>query len=361
MVTEKIQEFYRAVETRDPRYDGRFFYGVRTTGVYCRPVCGSRTPLAENVQFFSSAEAAERASYRPCKRCKPKESHAPVDERFLRAAREIEGSEEPPALHELARIAGMSEFHFQRRFKAALGVSPRQYADMVKRNRLRRALQSGHSVTGAIFEAGFGSLSQAYAKGRSPLGMTASQFRSRGTNASVSYAIVGSPIGRILIAATTRGICRVDIGENDELLERRLFEELSNALVRREDEALESAVSLIVAYLSGAGPWPALPLDVRATAFQSRVWEALRAVRPGSKVTYSQLAQAIGSPGAARAVASACAANPVALLIPCHRVIPKSGGAGAYRWSVERKRHLLELENVKPVISSSGATESGPG
>lgn len=347
MATKQIQELYRAVQVRDARYDGQFFYGVRTTGVYCRPVCASRTPLAENVQFFESAQAAELASYRPCKRCRPDESQAMVDERFLRVAHEIEQAEEAPSLRELGRLVGMSEYHLQRRFKAALGVSPRQYADMVKRNRLRGALREGQSVTSAIFEAGFGSLSQAYEKARSPLGMTPSQFQSGGKDAEISYAIVSSTVGRLLIAATPRGICRVDIDEDDSRLEQRLLDEFPNATVRRQDDALVSAASLIVAYLSGTASWPKLPLDVRATAFQTRVWEALRDVAPGSTVSYSQLAASIGSPSAARAVAKACAANPVALLIPCHRVVTQSGGIGGYRWNSKRKQQLLELERTQ--------------
>ena len=346
MKTEPTQDFYEALVRRDGKYDGVVYYGVRTTGVYCRPTCKSRTPLRKNVEFFDSTADAERASYRACKRCKPDSVQPEVDERLVRVCREIESAEEAPLLRDLAKLVHMSEFHLQRRFKAARGVSPRQYADMVKRSRLRTALQNGQSVTAAIYDAGFASASQAYDASRRSLGMTPSQFRDGGKNTTVTFAIVGSPLGRILVAATSRGICRVDIGDDDRELERRLRAEYPKASVRREDDTLESTVSLIVDYLSGTAPWPHLPIDVRATAFQSRVWEALRSIAPGSTMTYSQLAEAIGSPHAARAVARACASNPVALLIPCHRIVPQGGGVGGYRWNPARKERLLELERT---------------
>ncbi|HEV3153759.1 MAG TPA: bifunctional DNA-binding transcriptional regulator/O6-methylguanine-DNA methyltransferase Ada [Candidatus Baltobacteraceae bacterium] len=346
MTAQTANEYYQAILDRDARYEDRFYYGVKTTGVFCRPTCASRTPLRRNVEFFTTPQAAHRASYRACKRCKPDEARVALDERFVRVCRAIEAAEEAPALGELAAIAGMSPFHLQRRFKAAVGVSPRQYAEMVKHRRLRDTLKSGDSVTNAIYDAGFGSPSQAYTAARSRLGMTPSQYREGGKHASIVYAVVASPLGRVLLAATERGICRVDIDENDAVLERRLRSEFPKAQIAREDDSLESSASLIVDYLSGTGPWPLLPLDVRATAFQTRVWEALLAIAPGSTVTYTELAQAIGEPRAARAVAQACASNPAALLIPCHRIVPRAGGVGGYRWDAERKRRLLELERA---------------
>jgi AraC family transcriptional regulator of adaptative response/methylated-DNA-[protein]-cysteine methyltransferase len=335
-------EFYTALSTRDTRYEGAFFYGVKTTGVYCRPTCKSRRPLRKNVEFYESQAQARAAGYRSCKRCKPDATPATLDERFLQVCRAIESAEETPTLRELAELVKMSETHLQRSFKAAVGISPREYATMVRDERLRSGLRSGASVTAAIYEAGFGSSSQAYGEQR--LGMTLSEFRSGGKTASITFAIVESALGKVLVAATARGVCRVDVDDSTRALERRLHEEFPQAEIVREDDRLASTTSLIVDYLAGTKGWPQLPVDIRATAFQSRVWEALRALRPGTTTTYSELARALGDPKAARAVARACASNPVALLIPCHRVLAKSGELAGYRWGVERKRQLLELE-----------------
>jgi AraC family transcriptional regulator of adaptative response/methylated-DNA-[protein]-cysteine methyltransferase len=322
------------------------FYGVRTTGIYCREGCKSRAPLPKNIERFATPAAARAAGYRACKRCKPDDPAALVDERLLRVCRAIESSGETPTLRELSKVAGLSEAHLQRRFKAAIGVSPRAYAEMVRRRRLRAGLQQGGNVTDAIYEAGFNSPSAVYAKAAQGLGMAPSRFRAGGEDVEIVYAIVPSALGRVLVAATERGVCRVDVDEDDRALERRLHAEFSKARVRREDDRLESTTSLIVRYLSGAGSWPRLPVDVRATAFQMRVWETLRSIAPGTTMTYSELAAAIGSPRAARAVARACASNPVALLIPCHRIIPRAGGVGGYRWQARRKERLLALERA---------------
>ncbi|MFN2450372.1 MAG: methylated-DNA--[protein]-cysteine S-methyltransferase, partial [Candidatus Baltobacteraceae bacterium] len=239
---------------------------------------------------------------------------------------------------------GLSPAHLQRRFKAAIGVSPKAYAQTIKRERLRTALKSAASATHAIYDAGLSSPSQAYAKSGSPLGMTPAQFAAGGKNVRIAFAVVRSAIGMVLVAATERGVCRVDIDHAAGALEARLHAEFPHAAIARENDALASAASLIVAYLSGSGPWPVLPLDVRGTAFQTRVWDAMRALAPGTAVSYSDLARIIGSPRSARAVANACAANSIALLIPCHRIVPQAGGVGGYRWSPARKERLLELE-----------------
>lgn len=335
-------DFYTALCARDARFEGRFCYGVKTTGVYCRPTCKSRRPLRKNVEFYESTAAARAAGYRPCKRCRPDASPATFDQRFLRVCRAIEAAEETPTLRELASLVAMSESHLQRAFKAAVGVSPREYAAMVRDDRLRSGLRTGASVTSAIFDAGFGSSSQAYGERR--LGMTPSEFRSGGKTATITCAIVESALGRVLVAATPRGVCRVDLDDDASALEQRLRAEFPRATIERADDRLASTTSLIVDYLSGTKAWPNLPVDIRATAFQSRVWEALRALHPGSTTTYSELADALGDPKAARAVARACASNPVALLIPCHRVLAKSGELAGYRWGLERKRRLLALE-----------------
>jgi AraC family transcriptional regulator, regulatory protein of adaptative response / methylated-DNA-[protein]-cysteine methyltransferase len=324
----------------------RPYYAVRTTGIYCRPGCKSRTPLPKNVEYFQSPAAARAAGYRACKRCKPDEAPVQTDERLLKVARAIEAAEEAPTLRELSALVRMSEAHLQRSFKRAVGVSPRAYAAMVRQKRLRSRLRDGGAVTGAIYDAGFSSASQVYEKAASTLGMTPSEFRSGGEKIEIVYAIVRSTLGNVLVAATPRGICRVDIDGERSVLERRLHEEFPKARLRREDDRLQSTTSLIVAYLCGKGEWPRLPVDMRATAFQMRVWEALRAIAPGKTLTYAGLASAIGSPRAARAVARACAANPIALLVPCHRIVPAAGGVGGYRWDPARKRRLLELERT---------------
>lgn len=322
------------------------FYGVKTTGIYCREGCKSRRPLPKNVEHFATAGHARAAGYRACKRCKPDAAEAAIDERFLRVCRAIEAAEKTPTLRALAALVGLSETHLQRRFKEAVGVSPRAYAAMVRDRRLRSGLQSGRTVTDAVYDAGFTSASQVYAQAGSTLGMTPGQFRGGGEDADIVFAIVHSALGEVLVAATERGICRVDIDAARDLLERRLREEFPKARLRREDGELESTTSLIVDYISGKSDWPRLPVDVRATAFQSRVWEALRAIAPGKTMTYAALASAIGSPQAARAVARACASNPIALLIPCHRIVPSAGGVGGYRWDPARKRRLLVLERA---------------
>jgi AraC family transcriptional regulator, regulatory protein of adaptative response / methylated-DNA-[protein]-cysteine methyltransferase len=330
------------------------FYGVKTTGVFCRTGCKSRAPLPKNVAYFKTPAAARAAGFRPCKRCRPESERQPVDERFLRVCRTIEESEEMPTLRELAEIVGLSEAHLQRTFKGAIGVSPRAYGEMVRQRRLRSGLKNGASVTDAIYDAGFTSPSQVYGR-PDRLGMSPARFRAGGKDAAIVYAIVGSVLGRVLVAATEHGICRVDIDDGDAALEHRLHAEFPQAQLQREDDDLESTTSLIVRYLSGSGDWPRLPVDVRATAFQMRVWEALRAIKPGTTTTYTELAAAIGSPSAVRAVARACASNPIAVLIPCHRIVPRAGGVGGYRWRPRRKAQLLELER-----SYRGA-QGGPG
>lgn len=335
--------YYTALAARDRTFDGVFVYGVRTTGVYCRPSCSSRRPRPENVDYFSDAAKARDAGFRACKRCRPDETET-ADARIVAACRYIDDVEHAPTLRELSERAGMSESHFQRKFTAALGVSPRAYALAAREERLRGALRGAPSVTGAIYDAGFNSASQAYGNASSAFGMSLSQFRSGGKGVEISYALADSALGKVLVAATSRGVCRVDISSDANGLEMRLRQTFPRATIVRSDEGLETTTSVIVRYLSGDGAWPKLPVDVRASAFQARVWSALREISPGFTMSYAQLATAIGSPSAARAVARACASNPVALLIPCHRIVPSSGGVGGYRWDSERKRRLLDME-----------------
>ncbi|MDP9018219.1 MAG: methylated-DNA--[protein]-cysteine S-methyltransferase [Candidatus Eremiobacteraeota bacterium] len=336
-------EFYDAIARRDQSFVGRFLYGVRTTGVFCLPTCPSRQPKRENVEFFADAQAACTGGYRPCKRCRPDRGDS-VDERILQACRIIEANLEDLKLKALAAKVGLSETYFQRRFKKEVGVSPRQYALVVKEQLLRANLKRTGTVTRAIQDAGFDSASAVYAQSVKPLGMTPRAFAGGAETELIRFAIVQSALGWVLVASTARGICRVDLDAQREVLEQRVHREFPKARFERADDSLESATSLLVSFLAGQKSWPLLPVDVRATAFQSRVWEALRTIVSGKTLTYGELAAAIGSPKSVRAVAHACASNPIALLIPCHRIVPASGGIGGYRWGQERKAALLALE-----------------
>jgi AraC family transcriptional regulator, regulatory protein of adaptative response / methylated-DNA-[protein]-cysteine methyltransferase len=282
------------------------FYGVRTTGIYCRAGCKSRRPLPQNVRHFATTADARAAGFRACKRCRPDDAVA-IDERIAHACRILDSAPEAVTLAELGARVGYSPAHLQRRFSAVVGMSPHRYAKLAREERYELPRNGGKGLT-------------------------------------VTYAIVASTLGRVLVAATQRGICRVDIAERDRALEQRLRGAFPSAQLERGEDRLESATSRIVAYLANEGPWPLLPIDVRATAFQMRVWDALRDIAPGQTMEYGQLARAIGSPSAARAVARAVATNPIALLIPCHRIVPASGGVGGYRWGPRRKERLLQLE-----------------
>jgi AraC family transcriptional regulator, regulatory protein of adaptative response / methylated-DNA-[protein]-cysteine methyltransferase len=337
--------FYDALIRRDPAFDDRFRYGVRTTGVFCRPTCKSRRPLERNVELFADATAARAAGYRACKRCRPDDLvRAGAPEWVAAACRALEEADEPLSLDTLAARVGVSRAHLQRGFTKATGVSPRRYAATLRKRRLRSALRDGASVADAAFGSGFGSGSRLYENAPATLGMTPAAFRRGGPGTAITYAIVDARLGKLLIAATDRGICFVALDARATVLERALRAEFPAASIERADDRLESAASAIVRYLSADAPLPDLPLDVRATAFQARVWEALRGIAAGTTTTYGALARALGDPNATRAVARACATNPVSLLIPCHRVTGSDGSLRGYRWGVTRKRALLELE-----------------
>ena len=331
-------------ERHDGAPRGSFVYAVRTTGIYCVPGCPSRTPRPENVETFSDGAAARAAGYRACKRCKPDRA-SDTDARMLEACALIEASVTPPTLRSLAAKLDLSESYLQRRFTQQIGVSPRRYAEMIRHRRLRAGLRERASVTEAIFESGYESASAVYERS-SDLGMTPVRFRRGGPAEDIHYAIVSTTFGLVLVAATSRGICRVDIDAEADVLEARLRHEFARANLAKAPERLHSATSLLVAYLAGDGAWPQLPVDVRGTAFQIRVWDTLRTIASGKALTYTELAAAVGSPRAARAVARACAGNPIALLIPCHRIVPASGGVGGYRWGSENKARLLKMERA---------------
>jgi AraC family transcriptional regulator, regulatory protein of adaptative response / methylated-DNA-[protein]-cysteine methyltransferase len=318
--------YFDALNQRDPAFDGVFVYAVTTTGVYCRPSCKSRRPLERNVRFFSGPAAACAAGFRACKRCRPDDGSGVSAPAWLaQACRLLEESEEAPTLDELASRIGVSRAHLQRTFTRAVGVSPHRFAATLRERRLRTALRSGATVT---------------------IGMTPARYRHGAVGMTVTYGIVASALGPVLVAATERGICHVALGDDEPTLEAGLRASFPKAELERADDRVESATSALVRFLANTGPWPQLPLDVRATAFQARVWEALTRIAPGTTTTYGELAQALGDPRATRAVARACAGNPVAVLIPCHRVIAKSGDARGYRWGIDRKRRLLELERT---------------
>ena len=328
---------------RDARQDGRFVFAVRTTGIYCRPSCPSRRPRRNSVEFFPDPRQAERAGYRACLRCKPTEISAQA--RAVTQARQLlDEAEGVLTLAELSRRVGVSPFHLQRLFKRATGLSPREYQSARRMQQVKRGLRKGDDVTTALYDAGFGSPSRLYEKTSQHMGMTPGTYRRGGAGTNIQFSIVPSPLGRLLVAATARGLCAVRFGENAAELERELREEFSSAQLHRDDGPLRPYLQPLLASLRGETVTMDLPLDVRATAFQKRVWDALREIPAGETRSYTEVARAIGEPKAVRAVATACASNPVALVVPCHRVVRSDGELAGYRWGIERKKKLLEQE-----------------
>jgi AraC family transcriptional regulator, regulatory protein of adaptative response / methylated-DNA-[protein]-cysteine methyltransferase len=337
---------WAAVVGRDRAADGKFYYSVRTTGVYCRPSCAARPAKRENVAFHDSCEAAERAGFRPCKRCRPNEAAPELRraEAIAKACRLIEEAEEIPSLDALARGAGLSRFHFHRIFKRVTGLTPRDYAAADRAKRVREELPKGGTVTAAIYDAGFNSSGRFYAEAAHRLGMTPSRFRGGGEGAAIRFAVGQCSLGAILVAATDKGVCAIMLGDRPEALVRSLEDRFDKANLIGGDRDFEQWVAKVVGFVEAPGLGLDLPLDVRGTAFQERVWRALREIPVGSTRSYAELARRIGRPGAVRAVAQACAANPIAVAIPCHRVVRADGELSGYRWGVERKRELLARE-----------------
>jgi AraC family transcriptional regulator of adaptative response/methylated-DNA-[protein]-cysteine methyltransferase len=337
---------WAAIAARDPAADGKFFYSVRTTGVYCRPSCGARTPLPGNVAFHSTAADAERAGFRPCKRCRPDEP-ALAEQHAAKVAelcRWIEGAEGVPSLQQLAKHAGMSPHHLHRIFKAVTGVTPRAYAAAHRAARVRTELRRSGTVTEAIYGAGFNSGARFYEKSDDVLGMTPTSFRAGGANTEIRFAIGECSLGAILVATSARGVCAILLGDDPERLARELQDRFPRASLIGDDADFERLVAQVVGLVEAPAVGLDLPLDVRGTAFQQRVWQALRSIPAGTTVSYGELARRIGAPAAVRAVAQACAANALAVAIPCHRVVRNDGGLSGYRWGVDRKRALLERE-----------------
>jgi AraC family transcriptional regulator of adaptative response/methylated-DNA-[protein]-cysteine methyltransferase len=337
---------WAAVVRRDPAADGSFYYSVSTTGVYCRPSCAARLPLRENVQFYATTAEAEKAGFRPCKRCRPNE--APRAERqaaaIAKACRTIEQANELPDLNSLAAAAGLSRFYFHRVFKQITGLTPKAYAAAHRAHRVRDELTRTSTVTEAIYEAGFNSSGRFYATSSQVLGMTPSDFRAGGTGASIRFAVGECSLGSILVAASGKGICAILLGDDANALARDLQDRFPKANLIGGDAEFERWMAQVVGFVEAPCLGLELPLDIRGTAFQRRVWRALAEVPAGSTASYAEIAKKLGSPKAVRAVAQACAANTLAVAIPCHRVVRTDGALSGYRWGVERKRALLERE-----------------
>ena len=337
---------WRAVVARDSARDGEFVFAVATTGVYCRPSCPARRPRRQNVTFYSRPEQAEKAGFRACLRCRPKAASGnPQSDLAKEICRYIEQHlDEPITLERLGKVFRQSPFHLQRRFKAALGITPREYADSCRLRQLKRNLQAGDNVTRAMYDAGYGSSSRLYEKTASQLGMTPDKYRRGAIAASIRYACADSPLGRMLIAATDRGVCAIQFARSDGELIEGLKREFPFAVRKPDAGGLQAWVSAVLSKMTGRELNAALPLDIRATAFQRRVWAYLQSIPFGETRSYGQVAKAIGQPSASRAVARACATNPVAVAIPCHRVVREDGSTSGYRWGVARKKTLLEME-----------------
>jgi AraC family transcriptional regulator, regulatory protein of adaptative response / methylated-DNA-[protein]-cysteine methyltransferase len=336
------------VVRRDPSAVGTFYYSVHTTGVYCRPACPARLARREHVFFYSTCEEAERAGFRPCKRCKP-DQPAPAAQRaaaIAKACRLIDAAEDMPNLDALARVAGMSRFHFHRVFKNITGVTPKAYATALRAQRVRDELSRGVTVTEAIYRGGFNSNGHFYASSSTLLGMTPTHFRSGGKGESVRFAVGECSLGAILVAATHKGVCAILLGDDPEALVRDLQDQFPNAQLIGGDKDFEHLVAKVVGFAESPENGLDLPLDVRGTAFQQRVWTALREMPAGATTSYTEIAKRIGTPDSVRAVAKACASNAIAIAIPCHRVVRNNGRVSGYRWGMGRKRILLDRERA---------------
>ncbi|MGE0132424.1 MAG: bifunctional DNA-binding transcriptional regulator/O6-methylguanine-DNA methyltransferase Ada [Blastocatellales bacterium] len=335
-----------AVVARDREADGSFYYSVETTGVYCRPSCAARLARPENVRFHATCEDAEKAGFRPCKRCRPNQPGLAEQyaAKVTEACRIIEESETAPGLEELAKRVGVSAYHFHRVFKQVTGLTPREYAAARREQRVRDELARGGAVTEAIFDAGYNSSGRFYEKSDEVLGMTPTSFRAGGANTEIRFAIGQCSLGAILVAKSDRGVCAILLGDDADELARELQDQFPRANLIGGDGEFEQLVARVVGFVEAPGIGLDLPLDVRGTAFQQRVWQALREIPAGETASYTDIANRIGSPKSVRAVAQACAANTLAVAIPCHRVVRNDGGLSGYRWGVERKRALLEKE-----------------
>jgi AraC family transcriptional regulator, regulatory protein of adaptative response / methylated-DNA-[protein]-cysteine methyltransferase len=350
---------YRILRDKDAAWDGHFVFAVKTTGIFCKPSCAARTPRPHNVEYFDRPAAAIVAGYRACLRCRPGES-VPLHPRWLEeVCRFIQDAESEPRLQELAQLAGCSASTFQRAFKAALGVSPKEYALALRHERLRQQLQAGDSVTRAAYSAGYGSSGRLYAESSAVLGMEPRRYQAAGKGETIKYSTAASPFGRLLVARTERGVCAVSLGDDDERLVSDLVRLFEAAQVVESPELGGDLAAVFEMWQTGADN-SGLPLDIRGTAFQHRVWQALRRIPAGETRTYKEVAIEVGAPDAVRAVGSACAANRLALVVPCHRVLRSDGGLGGFRWGLPTKRRLLDSERgaadqAEPVGEAPGS------
>jgi len=348
-VMKNEDQLWEAVELRDRSQDGKFYLGVMTTGVYCRPSCPGRHPLRRNVRFYTTPEDAERDGLRPCKRCRPLE--VPAYEKIQELCRHIEEHpDESPDLAALAARVGLSRFHLQRSFKAAVGLTPKQFVDACRLRKLKQSLRESRDVAGAVYDAGYGSSSRVYERADTRLGMTPNQYRKGGQGVTITYASADSAVGLMMIGATDRGLCSIQFGESREELLKSLREEYPAArlepMTMPHPPEFQLWIDALVNHLAGNQPTMDLPLDLHATAFQMRVWNYLQSIPYGEVQSYGEVAAAIGKPSATRAVARACATNPVAIAIPCHRVIRGTGELGGYRWGLGRKRAIIDRERA---------------
>lgn len=338
---------WEAVMAKDSRFDGQFVFAVSSTKIYCRPSCPSRRPRREHVMFFDFPDAAEQAGFRACLRCEPRRARVldPQVELVQRVCRFLDASQtETVKLADLSAHVGVSVFHLQRTFKRIMGISPRQYLTARRFGNFKSLVRDGEPVTQALYDSGFNSSSRLYEHAQSELGMTPATYGRGGRGTTISYTIVASPFGRLLVAVTERGVCAVQMADTDADLEQDLRAEFPAATIQRDNTALREPVEKILNHLTNKQPRLDLSLDIRATAFQRQVWEQLRSIPYGQTVSYGAVAKALGKPGAVRAVGRACATNPVAIVIPCHRVVREDRTLGGYRWGLERKQQLLEHE-----------------
>ncbi len=345
---------WQAVLEKNSAFDGQFVYAVSSTGIYCRPSCASRRPRRDRVSFFQQPALAEQSGFRACLRCKPNavSGSDPQMEMAQEVCRIIEQNEgETITLSELSKRLGVSSFHLQRTFKAVMGITPKDYAAAQRVNKFRRDVRGGEGITNAMYDAGFGSSSRLYESAASHLGMTPATYGKGGRGVVINYAVAKTSLGHLLVAATSKGVCSVMLGDSEAELRDDLSREFPAAEIRRDEKPLTASVTAIVQHLENKSPRLDLPLDIRATAFQRQVWEQLRAIPYGETYSYSEVAKAIGQDKAVRAVARACATNPVALVIPCHRVIREDKSLGGYRWGIERKKKLLATEKASAVKS----------
>jgi AraC family transcriptional regulator of adaptative response/methylated-DNA-[protein]-cysteine methyltransferase len=349
------EQCWEAVERRDASLDGSFFYSVRTTGVYCRPGCASRQPRRENVAFYATADEAEKAGFRACKRCRPRamSSKAHQTAAVEKACALIRASETTPSLAELADAAGMSRFHFHRLFKEITGTTPADFAKTHRLAQFAAQLDDGKPVTEAIYAAGYGSSSRAYSAASTGLGMTPGARRKNGRGETIRFAFAETALGTMLIAATERGICALEFGDDETRMAAAFKARFASADLAEDDGTLRDWARQVAHYVTAPGRAPDLPLDISGTAFQARVWRALQRIPVGETVSYGALARSLGLPGAARAVGAACRTNEIAVLIPCHRVVGGDGELTGYRWGIERKRALLERERTMQIEKAS--------